>query len=255
MNELIKTTQNENGDVLVHARELHKALEVKTRFSQWVTQNFKHFVENRDFTGVVTTTVVNNGGRIELDDYVMVLDMAKHIAMMSGTDKGFEIREYFIQVEKQHKQQLDTSNLSPELQFMNSVVQSLAKQELATKQLESKVDHISEIVTLNSTDWRKDARELINQMAHTQGGYGAYQEIQRDIYHELERRAGCDLERRLTNMKNRMAGEGIRKSKIDRVNKLDVIEREKRLLEIYLAIVKEFSIRYGVREQNKQSGA
>ena len=36
--------------------------------------------------------------------------------------------EAFNQMENHIKQQLDTSNLSPELQFMNSVVQSLAKQ-------------------------------------------------------------------------------------------------------------------------------
>ncbi|EAD9138935.1 hypothetical protein CKA04_13440 [Listeria monocytogenes] len=61
MNELIKVTTNENDEQLVSARDLHKGLEVKTRFSQWVTQNFKNFRESIDFTSVVATTVVNNG--------------------------------------------------------------------------------------------------------------------------------------------------------------------------------------------------
>ena len=94
--------------------------------------------------------------------------------------------EAFNQMENHIKQQLDTSNLSPELQFMNSVVQSLAKQELETKRVETKVDHITEIVALNTTDWRKDCRTLINKMAKNQGGFHAYQEIQSDIYEEVD---------------------------------------------------------------------
>lgn len=100
--ELIQV-QSDNEKQLVSARELHKALNVKTRFSQWVTQNFKHFRENIDFTSVVTTTEVQNNGGIqlrELQDYALSVEMAKHIAMMSGTQKGYEIRDYFIQVEQ-----------------------------------------------------------------------------------------------------------------------------------------------------------
>ena len=154
--------------------------------------------------------------------------------------------EAFNQMEEHIKQQLDTSNLSPELQFMNSVVQSLAKQELETKRVEIKVDHITEIVALNTTDWRREARRLIRKMAKTQGEFDAYQEIQSEIYQELDRRAGSDVERRLVNLRNRMAGEGASKSKLIKTNKLDVIASEKRLLEIYLAVVKEFAIKYGV---------
>lgn len=98
--ELIKV-QSDNEKQLVSARELHKALNVKTRFSQWVTQNFKHFRENIDFSSVVTTTDQNQyGGTKKIQDYALSVEMAKHIAMMSGTQKGYEIRDYFIQVEQ-----------------------------------------------------------------------------------------------------------------------------------------------------------
>ena len=98
--ELIQV-QSDNEKQLVSARELHKALNVKTRFSQWVTQNFKHFRENIDFSSVVTTTHQNQyGGTKEIQDYALSVEMAKHIAMMSGTQKGYEIRDYFIQVEQ-----------------------------------------------------------------------------------------------------------------------------------------------------------
>lgn len=101
--DLIKV-QSDNEKQLVSARELHKALNVKTRFSQLVEQNFKHFRKGIDFDGVVITTPFNpnypDGKKQELQDYALSVEMAKHIAMMSGTQKGYEIRDYFIQVEQ-----------------------------------------------------------------------------------------------------------------------------------------------------------
>ena len=109
MNEL-KSTENissmfniqekENGEVVISARELHKALNVKKRFSEWARMNLKHFKGGQDFTSVLTSTVVNNGAVRQLDDFALTLDVAKHIAMMSGTEKGYEARQYFIQIEK-----------------------------------------------------------------------------------------------------------------------------------------------------------
>lgn len=165
---------------------------------------------------------------------------------------AFKLRyiEAFNQMENHIKEQLDTSTLSPELQFMNSVVQSLAKQEIANKRLEHKVDNITDIIALNTTDWRKECRSLVNKMAKTQGEFGAYQEIQTAIYDEVDRRAGSSLKTRLTNLKNRMAGEGVSKSKRDKTNKLDVIDSDKRLKEIYLAVVKDFAIKYGIWKEN-----
>lgn len=99
MNQLI-TIELKDDNAVVSARQLHKTLEVKTRFSQWVEQNFKMFQDGEDFTSVVGTTVVNNGAVREIQDYAVTLRMAEHLAMMSKTPKGYEVREYFIQVEK-----------------------------------------------------------------------------------------------------------------------------------------------------------
>lgn len=183
--------------------------------------------------------------------------MAKNIYLLSERgyakllkiledDKAWEIYDQLVDTYFNMRSELDTSNLSPELQMFSGLFKSLAKQELATKQLESKVDSISEIVAVNTVDWRKDTRQLINAVAKTQGGFSAYQEIQSEIYTELERRAGCKLSIRLTNKRNVMAGEGVSKSKRDKLNKVDVIADDKKLVEIYMAIVKEFAIKAGV---------
>ena len=96
-------TLNQTNEPVVSARLLHKELGVKTRFSQWVEQNFKMFEEGEDFSPVVTTTHQNqHGGTQELQDFAVKLDMAKHLAMISKTPKGREVRSYFIQVEKEY---------------------------------------------------------------------------------------------------------------------------------------------------------
>lgn len=102
MNEIINVTLNDNHEPVVSARQLHQTLDVKKRFSAWFEQNIKGFVEGYDFTGVPGGTPVKGGnGNIQyLDDYVLTLDTAKHLAMLSKTEKGQEVRAYFIQVEK-----------------------------------------------------------------------------------------------------------------------------------------------------------
>ena len=108
MDELLNI-EIKDGKQLVSARELHEYLEVKTRFSLWIDQYIKKdnkygFIENVDFTSVVTTTVVNNGAKRELEDYALTIDMAKEIGMLTGTEKGKIARRYFIQCEKLSKQ-------------------------------------------------------------------------------------------------------------------------------------------------------
>lgn len=105
MNQLINIKQNKNNDQVVSARELHKVLGVKTRFSLWWEQNTSLLIEGEDFTSVVSTTVVNNGANRKLQDYAVTADNAKHLAMQSQTKKSREIRDYFIQVEKEFKEQ------------------------------------------------------------------------------------------------------------------------------------------------------
>lgn len=84
----------------VSARALHTGLEISRRFSVWFETNSQGFVENEDYTSVLSDTVVNNGAHREIQDYSLSVDMAKHICLMSRTEKGKQIRQYFIDLEK-----------------------------------------------------------------------------------------------------------------------------------------------------------
>lgn len=98
MNDLV--TVNFDAQT-VSARELYKGLEVTDRFSRWFSRMIEYgFIENSDFTSVKSSTVVNNGAEIELQDYDVTVDMAKHICMVQRTEKAKKVRQYLIDLEK-----------------------------------------------------------------------------------------------------------------------------------------------------------
>lgn len=253
MSDLIKVTTNENGDLLVSGRELHEGLEVKTRYDKWFERKVEkyNFVENIDFVTVVQKRPTAQGNQTKFTDHALTIGTAKEMAMTENTKRGQEVRRYFIGIEEEYKQsRLDTSNLSPELQMFNGLFNAMAKQELATKAIDAKVDNISEIVSLNSIDWKKDTNQLINKIAKQRGGFEAYRDVRNEIYEELERRAKVLLKKRLTNKRRRMADEGVSKSKRDKLTIVDVISDDKKLIEIYLAVVKDFAIKHKVHDNN-----
>lgn len=130
---------------------------------------------------------------------------------------------------------------------MQGVVDKLAASERTQQRLETKIDGVSEIVATSTMDWRNETSHLISKIARQQGNTGeSYKMTRNDIYDEVDRRGGVSLKTRLTNLRRRMAEEGTSKTQRKNTTKVDVIAHDKKLIEIYTAIVKEFAIRYQV---------
>lgn len=102
MNELFPIKYEDTEEPKVSARELHKALEIKERFSVWSERLVNYFGIDEMTSVLIPTEVKNNGGiQIrELQDYEVSIDTAKHICLMSRTEKGKECRQYLIDLEK-----------------------------------------------------------------------------------------------------------------------------------------------------------
>lgn len=137
MNELISI--NYDGEQpTVSARQLHKSLEISKRFSTWFETNSQGFIENEDYTSVLTGTEVQNNGGVqirELQDYSLSVDMAKHICLMSRTEKGKECRQYLIDLEKAWN--------TPEQVFARALKmadQTIAKLKNTNKSLVEKIE-------------------------------------------------------------------------------------------------------------------
>lgn len=100
MNELINVTLNDNQEPVVSGRQLHEALEVKTEYKKWFSRMTEYgFNENEDFLKVTQKCLTSSTGQ-NTTDHVIKLDMAKEIAMIQRTERGKQVRQYFIQVEK-----------------------------------------------------------------------------------------------------------------------------------------------------------
>lgn len=90
--------------LLVPARDLHAFLEVGKDFSTWLKARIEEygFVEGQDF--VIDSPKLGNqsgrGGNRRQRDYRIALDMAKELAMVERTDKGRQVRRYFIECEQ-----------------------------------------------------------------------------------------------------------------------------------------------------------
>nr|DAJ42010.1 MAG TPA: KilAC domain protein [Caudoviricetes sp.] len=101
MNQLITVNLNDNQEPVVSGRQLHEALGVNSNYTTWFDRMTEYgFTENEDY--VLLSNFGNQTGRGGHNkvDHIIKLDMAKEIAMIQRTDKGKEVRQYFIQVEK-----------------------------------------------------------------------------------------------------------------------------------------------------------
>ena len=138
------------------------------------------------------------------------------------------------------------SNLSPQLQTLISLEIRQNQQEQAIKDTNRRIDHIAEVVSLDSNSWREDARHLISKIAFMNGGFEHTKDVYTEIFELVDKRAGVSLATRLRNKQQRMSLDGATKSKINGVTKVDIISEDKKLIEIYLAIVKELAVKSGV---------
>lgn len=250
-NELVPVYETSTGEKVVYGSELHKVLGVKSRYREWIDRRLNDIeaLENEDFQGAEISAPSGQTRK----DHIIKLDTAKEMAMLERNEKGKQVRRYFIQIEKKYKSAAFVAQeLSPQLQMFSKIFESAARLELQQRQqaekleeVEGRMDSIRDVVALSPTQWRKDTSNLINKIALSMGGYEHIRAIREESYKLLEQRMGVALNIRLTNKRKTMALNGICKSKLDKLNQLDVIADDKKLIEGYIAIVKELAIKYG----------
>jgi anti-repressor protein len=85
----------------VDARDLHKFLGSKQQFSNWIRKRINEygFVEGVDYLINKIIYQVKSGAKYRLE-YLITIDMAKELGMVEKTEKGREVRRYFIDCEK-----------------------------------------------------------------------------------------------------------------------------------------------------------
>lgn len=116
----------------INARDLHKLVESKRRFSAWMESRLNNnygFKEGVDYNLHVSDQVQIEGGRPvarTVTDYLMSPNMVKEIMMLEDNDIGKQVRQYYIQCEEKLK--LAQQQMIQFLEIQNNMKEKLLQQ-------------------------------------------------------------------------------------------------------------------------------
>lgn len=123
--------KNENGKLLVSARDLYGALlsnqGKKERFSQWFKRHLQYgFDENVDYAVTKKFYIANQHGAIgKLDDYEMTLDMAKDICRKQRRNTiAPKVLQYLLTLEDKEVYIVEPQR--KEIEFLDALEQQLS---------------------------------------------------------------------------------------------------------------------------------
>ncbi len=256
--------ERENQRVLLTSQLAEKYETIPETISNNFNRNIKRYTEGKHFyclEGEEKRDFINNH---QIDDsykkasklYLWTEKGAFLHAKSLNTDNAWELYDKLVDTYFNVKKEFDVKQLSPELQMFKQLFDTMAEAQIQQKQIEQKlvatnnrIDTIQEVVAIDNTSWRQETQNLLNKIAIKLGGTAQFfQQLRKESYELIERRLGVSLEIRLTNKRRRMAEEGASKSKRDKLTKIDIIAEDKKLVEGYIAIVKEMAIKYGIAD-------
>lgn len=162
----------------------------------------------------------------------------------------------FEEMELTQQQTIDMTELSPSLQTFKQIFDTMVEQEIKQKQMEKDIegiktslDGIQNLISLSKDNWRHDVKDIINKIAYKTGV--KHKVIWDEVYNELQIRFGVNLNTRLKNRKNNAINNGMSKSKAEKINKLDIIDEDKSLIEGLLIVTKDLALKYNIYQENE----
>lgn len=216
--------------------------------------NKKHMIEGEDYFVRKTDEAKREYGITAPNGLILITEQGYLMLVKSFTDDlAWNVQRQLVKSYFNPQRPMQTSELSPELQMFSKIFESAARLELKQKeqdrkleQLDSKVDFIKDVVALRPNAWRKETGVIINKIAFSLGGAEHIKAVREQSYKTLEERMHVALNIRLANKKKTNALNGMCKSKLDKLNQLDVIADDPKLIEGYIAIIKEMAVKYGI---------
>lgn len=206
--------------------------------SRHVDAEDKGVVKRDTSSGIQEMTIINESGL-----YSLVLSSKLESAKKF---KRWVTAEVLPSIRKTGSYQ---RQLSP-LEILAAQAQALVDQERRTTALEKEVQDMRDIIQLNPNNWRDETSKLLNKVSYKlNDSIAGVDKLRKESYELLEERMRVNLAVRLTNKRRRMADEGVCASKRNKLNYLDVIADDCKLVEGYTAIIKEMAVKYGVSDK------
>lgn len=236
---------------LVHGRPAGTA---RKRFAD----NRIHFIEGEDYFVVTPKDLENarmsekrTSGIAEVNQRgtAFITEQGYLMLVKSFTDDlAWEVQRKLVSSYFRVRSVVD-ERLSPETKMLYQMINQIAASEIQAKEAKElaqkavdTTNAIKEAVRPVFDNWRLEINSKFNRTQ--KNADKQFSALRAEMYAELEKRAGCDLNTRLRNKRNRMQESGCTKTEINNLNKMDVIEEDKKLREIFSKIVSEYEIQY-----------
>lgn len=152
----------------------------------------------------------------------------------------------FHEMQEHIKKQAQINTPTTQLEAIKMFVQIQEEQQAFNKRIENEVTGIRHIVGIETKNWRNDTNNILSAIAKHLGGKDMHQKVRVEAYKGLEEKGRCNLKIRMQNRKGKMLANGATKTQIKKLSKLDVINDDPRLIEIYISVIKNMAIKYGV---------
>ncbi len=196
MEEIIKITYSDDR-ITVSARELHFFLEISTRYNDWFKRMCEYgFDENIDYQAITQKRATAQGNETTYMDHQLTIEMAKEIAMIQRNDKGKQARQYFIQCEKELKNQSKLPNSPKEI--LKLIVQANEETDKKVEELREDVNSKFKEMPLFNNECQSMEKAVRKKGTAILGGYHspAYnnrstrQKVYEDIHRQIKREFG-----------------------------------------------------------------
>jgi len=146
----------------IDARQLHEKLGIKKAFTTWITTALDN-TDSTDGENYQRLKVSLEGSGYKWQ-YILSLDLASHIAMMSKSKKAEEIRQYFIDVQKQVN---NSSQLVPKktMEILKVMFTAMEEQQEDINENKQQIAEVKEEIRTIKEDARlttHEERDLID---------------------------------------------------------------------------------------------
>lgn len=132
------------------------------------------------------------------------------------------------------------------MQALEMMFKVQKNQEQFNQEMKREITGIRNIVGIETKNWRNDTNKILSAIAQHLGGGDMHKKVKSEAYTSLEEKGRCNLKVRMQNRKGKMLSNGATKTQINKLSKLDVINDDPRLIEIYISVIKSMAIKYGV---------
>lgn len=180
------------GNKAVSAKALYEFLGLApTQWARWYKKNIigdEFFTQDVDYQ---TLDIMSNGNLTQ--DFLITIEFAKHLCMLSRTQKGKEARQYFIDVEKNAFRPMLPQTYKEALQELLVKVEENEKLQLELQETNKQLEHKTQVLTgaTESIDIYEQ-RELINRIIRNCKG-GNYGERWNELYRVFKETYHIDL--------------------------------------------------------------